>query len=378
MLDQPKCWTRAGAPFSNGSGLAGLAHLEIAGLAVRYGALLALDALDLEIGSGEMFVLLGGSGSGKTTLLRTLGGFIAPSAGRIVLGGQDITRLPPHRRPVNTTFQSYALFPHMSVADNVAFGLRRQGVAKGEIGPRVAALLALVRLGEFAGRRPDALSGGQRQRVALARALAPRPRLLLLDEPMSALDRSLREQTRQELLRVQRETGTTFVLVTHDQDEALSMATRIGLLHGGRLEQVGTPAEIYERPATRYVAAFMGGANILAATVVQAGPDAVLEVAGVGVVQAAGAAPGGMGTALHVALRPERLRLDADGPNTAAGAVEDIAYHGDTVQVSVRLGDGQVLTVNRPLGQGAAAGVPERGRPATVAWAPEACVLLAS
>ena len=361
-----------------GGVVTGLADLGIEGLVVRYGSLLALDGLDLVIESGEMFVLLGGSGSGKTTLLRCLGGFIAPSAGRIVLGGQDITHLPPHRRPVNTTFQSYALFPHMSVADNVAFGLRRQGVARAEIAARVAELLALVRLGDFAGRRPDALSGGQRQRVALARALAPRPRLLLLDEPMSALDRSLREQTRQELLRVQRETGTTFVLVTHDQDEALSMATRIGLLHGGRLEQVGTPAEIYEQPATRYVAEFMGGANILAATVRQAGPDAVLDVPGVGVVRASGVAPLPTGSALHVALRPERLRLDGDGPNRAEGTVEDIAYHGDTVQVSVRLGDGTVLSVNRPLGYGAAAGVPERGRAATVVWPPEACVLLAS
>ena len=238
-------------------------NVDVEGLTVRYGPATALDRLDLGIAAGEMFVLLGGSGSGKTTLLRALGGFIQPSAGRIVLGGQDITRLPPHRRPVNTTFQSYALFPHMNVADNVAFGLRRQGMARAEIASRVAALLDLVRLGEFAARRPDALSGGQRQRVALARALAPRPRLLLLDEPMSALDRGLREQTRRELLRVQRETGTTFVLVTHDQDEALSMATRIGLLHAGRLAQVGTPAEIYERPASRYVAAFMGAANIL-------------------------------------------------------------------------------------------------------------------
>ena len=237
--------------------MAAAADVRIERLVVRYGPVVALDGVDLAIGGGEMFVLLGGSGSGKTTLLRALGGFTAPSAGRILLGGQDITRLPPHRRPVNTTFQSYALFPHMSVADNIAFGLRRQGTPKAEIGPRVTELLRLVRLGEFASRKPDALSGGQRQRVALARALAPRPRLLLLDEPMSALDRNLREQTRQELLRVQRETGTTFVLVTHDQDEALAMATRIGLLHQGRLEQVGTPAEVYERPASRYVAAFM-------------------------------------------------------------------------------------------------------------------------
>ncbi len=354
-----------------------MAHVEIERLVVRYGLLTALDGIDLSIASGEMFVLLGGSGSGKTTLLRALGGFIQPASGRIVLGGQDITALPPHRRPVNTTFQSYALFPHMSVADNVAFGLRRQGAPKAEIGPRVTALLKLVRLEEFAGRRPEALSGGQRQRVALARALAPRPRLLLLDEPMSALDRNLREQTRQELLRVQRETGTTFVLVTHDQDEALAMATRIGLLHNGRLAQVGTPAEVYERPASRYVAAFMGGANILSGTVREAGPDAVLDIPPVGVVRACGPAPVAPGAAVHLALRAERLRLDdgADG-NRVTGTVADVAYRGDVVEVAVRLADGSVLNVLRPLGQGTAAGLPERGAAATVAWAPDACVML--
>jgi spermidine/putrescine ABC transporter ATP-binding subunit len=356
-----------------------VADLEVRRLAVKYGPVLALDDLDLSIGTGEMFVLLGGSGSGKTTLLRALGGFIVPSAGRIVLGGQDITGLPPHRRPVNTTFQSYALFPHMTVADNVAFGLRRQGVARAEIGKRVAELLRLVRLSEFAGRRPDALSGGQRQRVALARALAPRPRLLLLDEPMSALDRNLREQTRQELLRVQRETGTTFVLVTHDQDEALAMATRIGLLHQGRLEQVGTPAEIYERPVSRYVAEFMGGANILEARVVEAGPDAVLDVPGIGAVRARGMAAG---PAVCVALRPERLRLErlgvrGGGVNQASGTVSEVAYRGDVLEFGLRLADGTVLTVLHPLSEGTRGGVPARGDAATVSWPAEACVLLA-
>ena len=234
-------------------------HLSITGLSVRYGDWLALNALDLAIGKGELFVLLGGSGSGKTTLLRTLAGFLQPSTGRIMLGGRDITALPPHRRPVNTMFQSYALFPHMSVAANVGFGLRRQGMRGADLAARVRELLALVQMEAFADRKPDALSGGQRQRVALARSLAPRPDLLLLDEPLSALDRGLREATRAELVRVQRQLGTTFVVVTHDQDEALSMASRIGLLEKGRLAQVGTPTEIYERPATRSVAAFMGG-----------------------------------------------------------------------------------------------------------------------
>ena len=360
-----------------------MADVEITGLTVRYGPAVALDQLDLSIDSGEMFVLLGGSGSGKTTLLRALGGFIQPAAGRIVLAGQDITALPPHRRPVNTTFQSYALFPHMNVADNVGFGLRRQGVPRAEIARRVALLLDLVRLGEFAGRRPDALSGGQRQRVALARALAPRPRLLLLDEPLSALDRSLREQTRQELLRVQRETGTTFVLVTHDQDEALAMASRIGLLHAGRLAQVGTPAEIYERPASRFVAAFMGAANILPGTVRTVAPAAVLDLDGIGPAQAAGPAPAAAGSALHVALRPERLRIAlgaadgaAQGVNTAPGTVTDSAYRGGTMDHHVRLQGGAMLLVSQPLADGVGAGLLVPGSAVSVSWPPEACVLL--
>jgi len=346
---------------------------------VRYGPAVALDRLDLTIDSGEMFVLLGGSGSGKTTLLRALGGFIQPAAGRIVLAGQDITRLPPHRRPVNTTFQSYALFPHMDVAANVGFGLRRQGMARADIAKRVAALLDLVRLSEFAGRRPDALSGGQRQRVALARALAPQPRLLLLDEPLSALDRSLREQTRQELLRVQRETGTTFVLVTHDQDEALAMATRIGLLHQGRLAQVGTPADIYERPASRFVAAFMGAANILPGTVRTAGPGATLDLDGIGPAQAAGPAPGGVGSAVHVAIRPERLRIalgTANGVNTASGTVTESAYRGGTMDHHVRLSGGATLLVSQPLANGMGAALLAPGSGVAVSWPPDACVLL--
>jgi len=356
-----------------------LAALEVAGLSVRYGPAVALDRLDLTIESGELFVLLGGSGSGKTTLLRALGGFIQPAAGRIVLAGQDITRLPPHRRPVNTTFQSYALFPHMNVADNVGFGLRRQGMPRADIALRVASLLELVRLGEFARRKPDALSGGQRQRVALARALAPSPRLLLLDEPLSALDRSLREQTRQELLRVQRETGTTFVLVTHDQDEALSIATRIGLLHQGRLAQVGTPADIYERPASRYVAAFMGAANILPGTVRTAGPEAVLDLDGIGPARAAGPAPAAAGSALHVALRPERLRIApgaATGMNTAPGTVAESAYRGGTMDHHVRLRGGAMLLVSQPLAGGMGAALLAPGSAVAVSWPPEACVLL--
>ncbi len=332
---------------------------------MRYGAAVALDALDLSIAKGELFVLLGGSGSGKTTLLRTLGGFVPASAGRIMLGGQDITRLPPHRRPVNTTFQSYALFPHMSVADNVGYGLRRQGMPKAEIAGRVAELLDLVRLRDFAGRKPEALSGGQRQRVALARALAPRPRLLLLDEPLSALDRNLREQTRQELLRVQAETGATFVLVTHDQDEALAMATRIGLLHNGRLEQVATPADIYERPASRYVAEFMGAANILPGRADQGR----ITLDGIGPIQSA-AAPDGP---VHVALRPERLSF-GPGPNAVPGVIERSAYRGNAIEHTVRVGP-VALLVATPLTAGLGA-PPGPGSAVTVSWPADACVIL--
>ncbi len=345
------------------------AHLVIAGLAVRYGQAVALDRLELGIGRGELFVLLGGSGSGKTTLLRTLAGFVTPSAGSIVLGGRDITGLAPHRRPVNTMFQSYALFPHMTVAANVAFGLRRQGLREAEVRRRVAELLALVQMEAFAARRPDALSGGQRQRVALARSLAPRPELLLLDEPLSALDRNLRDATRSELVRVQRQLGTTFVMVTHDQEEALSMATRIGLLEGGRLAQVGTPADIYERPVSRSVATFMGAANILPARVRAAG---VVELPGLGAVAQADTA--GMSGDVHLALRPERLRLSregAAGTNAVSGQVVETAYRGVMVDHVVAAGTAR-LHVSRP----AAEGVLAPGEAVWLTWPAEACILL--
>ena len=220
-------------------------------------------SLDLTVRRNELFVLLGGSGSGKTTLLRAIAGFVRPESGRIVLDDADLSGLPPHRRPVNTMFQSYALFPHMSVAANIGFGLRQRGVSRAETRQRVEAMLALVRLEGFGGRRPGELSGGQQQRVALARSLAPSPRLLLLDEPLSALDQGLRRDTRAELVRLRRSLGISFVLVTHDQDEALEMADRIGVMRDGRMAQVGTPAELYELPADRFVAGFLGAANIL-------------------------------------------------------------------------------------------------------------------
>jgi spermidine/putrescine ABC transporter ATP-binding subunit len=351
------------------------ALLEITGLTVRYGATAAVDALDLSIARGELFVLLGGSGSGKTTLLRAVAGFVQPDAGRIMLDGQELAGVPPYRRPVNTMFQSYALFPHMTVAKNVAFGLR--GLARAAAEARVAEMLDLVAMTGYAARRPHQLSGGQQQRVALARSLAPNPSLLLLDEPLSALDRGLREQTRTELVALQRRLGIGFILVTHDQQEALTMATRIGVMQDGKLRQVGTPAEVYERPASRFVAEFLGAANILPARVRgRSGQGTDLEVLGQPVLAAADAPAG---EAVLLAIRPERLRIQPTAPaagNRLAGTVTLSAYAGDTLLHTVRLADGSEVRVSAPLGDGldAARVAPETA--VTLAWPPEACILL--
>jgi putrescine transport system ATP-binding protein len=277
--------------------------VAIEGLTKRFGTVTAVDNVDLTIERGELFALLGGSGCGKTTLLRMLAGLESPDSGRILIDGQDMTGVPAHRRPVNMMFQSYALFPHMNVADNVGYGLRREGVAKPEIATRVGEALALVQLTEFGRRKPSQLSGGQRQRVALARALVKRPKLLLLDEPLAALDRKLREGTRFGLVRLQEQLGLTFVVVTHDQEEAMSMASRLAVMNAGRIAQIGTPHDLYEHPATRFIADFIGIANIL-----DAGPNG------------------------WFALRPEKIQLAVDRPATthsASGKVIDIAYEGD-------------------------------------------------
>jgi putrescine transport system ATP-binding protein len=345
--------------------------LTVAGLTVRYGTTLALDHLDLTVRRNELFVLLGGSGSGKTTLLRTIAGFVRPESGRIVLDDADLSGLPPHRRPVNTMFQSYALFPHMSVAANIGFGLRQRGVSRADTRQRVEAMLALVRLEGFGGRRPGELSGGQQQRVALARSLAPSPRLLLLDEPLSALDQGLRRDTRAELVRLRRSLGVSFVLVTHDQDEALEMADRIGVMRDGRMAQVGTPAELYESPANRFVAGFLGAANILPCVV--DGVSVALPTLGVSV---RAAAPGVTGRGL-LALRAERLRIGGEPlPNAVYGVVTESAYAGDALAVSVRLADGTVFRVKRSLADGLGVASIEPGSRVRVGWQPEACMLL--
>jgi spermidine/putrescine ABC transporter ATP-binding subunit len=353
--------------------------LAVRGLRIRYGPVLAVESLDLDIHRGELFVLLGGSGSGKTTLLRAIAGFVRPEAGRIALDGTDLAPLPPHRRPVNTMVQSYALFPHMTVARNIGFGLRQQGLPRPEIARRVAEMLDLVSLEAYAARRPAELSGGQQQRVALARALAPHPALLLLDEPLSALDRGLREQTRQELVRLQRAIGTSFILVTHDQEEALTMAHRIGVMRDGRLAQIGTPAEVYERPNSRFVAEFLGAANILPAE--RRGSGLVLSSLGAAV-RAAALPPAG--EKLLLAVRPERLRLRPREKaqagdhrvNHLEGQVVERAYAGERLIHVVRLADGTLLRATQSLSDGLGAAVAAEGDAVTLSWDPEASILL--
>src|ERR1044071_7636506 len=273
----------------------------------RFGDFTAVDGLSLDIHEREFFALLGPSGCGKTTLLRMLAGFEAPDAGSVTLGGQDLAGIPPYRRPVNMMFQSYALFPHMTVAGNVAFGLKQDGLPKDEIAARVEEMLALVQLSGFAARKPDQLSGGQRQRVALARSLAKRPRVLLLDEALAALDRKLREETRFELKELQRRLETTFVIVTHDQDEAMTVADRIGVMNRGRLAQVGAPAEVYERPNSRWVAGFLGEVNLIEGRVTAVYPSFVI-VEREGIRLRVAHAPIAPGPAA-VALRPENVRV---------------------------------------------------------------------
>lgn len=364
--------------------------LRITGLKKHFGPIAALQGVDLEINPGEMFVLLGASGSGKSTLLRCIGGFETPDAGTIMLDNADITTAPPHRRPVNTMFQSYALFPHMTVAENIGFGLRQPGLRqpglgqpalgqaglpRAEIATRVAELLRLVRLTDHGTRRPRQLSGGQQQRVALARALARQPKLLLLDEPLSALDPELREQTRAELSALQRQLGMTFITVTHDQEEALAMATRIGVMRDGILEQTGTPEELYERPATRFVAEFLGAANILPAVVKEVGTRGTLLRLGSGAAIRV-TMKGPLGKQVFLALRPERLRLDGSAANTLEGIITSTEYRGGILQVSVRLPDGPILRINHTLSEGIAAAVVQIGAPAKVSFPPEAGIVL--
>ncbi|WP_410492144.1 ABC transporter ATP-binding protein [Bosea sp. 685] len=318
--------------------------VEFRNVTKRFGAVTAVDGLSLALYPREFFALLGPSGCGKTTLMRMLAGFERPDSGEILLDGIDITAVPPHLRPVNMMFQSYALFPHLSVSDNIGYGLKREGLAKAEIARRVAQMLALVKLEGLGARRPDQLSGGQRQRVALARSLAKRPKLLLLDEPMAALDRKLREATQFELMDLQSTLGTAFMVVTHDQDEAMTMADRMAVMDHGRLVQIGPPDVIYEAPVNRYVAEFVGDINVLEGRVSLVDGDLVrVETAVAGPLEldedAASFVPG---DALLIGLRPEKIALSHDEPaqglNKVKGEIWDIGYLGDVTMIQVMVG----------------------------------------
>ncbi|MCC6303963.1 MAG: ABC transporter ATP-binding protein [Rhodobacteraceae bacterium] len=349
--------TTAGAGAARpraGAGGAGPAAVALRDVAKTYGrgahAVEALRGVSFEIRDNEFFTLLGPSGCGKTTLLRAIAGFEQASAGAILLFGADIVDVPAHRRPVNTVFQHYALFPHMTVAANVAFGLRRLRRPEGEIARQVAAMLALVKMEALADRLPGQLSGGQKQRVALARALAPAPKVLLLDEPLSALDLKLRQAMRQELKQIQATTGITFIFVTHDQEEALSMSDRIAVMSEGRVQQIGPPAEIYEHPANRFVAGFVGDANFIPATVVGEEGGRVRCRTPAGLVLAAGAAPsppGGRGTVLFV--RPEKVGLVPAGQGTVEGRVRGLQYLGDAVLIEIDIGEALPLVASERM-----------------------------
>ncbi|MFO1149065.1 MAG: ABC transporter ATP-binding protein [Alsobacter sp.] len=347
-----------------------------------FGGIAAVDGVTLNIHEREFFCLLGPSGCGKTTLMRMVAGFETPDAGRILLGGQDLAALPPHRRPVNMMFQSYALFPHMSVEANVAFGLKQDGLPRDEIAARVAAMLRLVQLTGLERRRPDQLSGGQRQRVALARALVKRPKVLLLDEPLGALDKKLREETQFELMDLQVELGTTFIMVTHDQDEAMAMADRIAMMERGRLVQVGTPPEIYEAPATREVAAFVGDITLFDGCVAEhAGGTVEVDCPAVGArLAVATDRPVRAGEAVCVGVRPEKLSLWAqrpgDAPNVLEGVVWDIGYLGDWTLFRVRLATGATVKVARPNAGRQAGAIAWEDR-VWLTFEPAAAVLLA-
>ncbi|MCA0922335.1 ABC transporter ATP-binding protein [Pseudooceanicola nanhaiensis] len=296
--------------------------LSLSDVEKHFGRVKAVDGVSLDIVENEFFALLGASGSGKTTLLRMLAGFELPTGGQIVLDGKDVSQVPPNRRPVNLMFQSYALFPHMSVAKNIAYGLEMEGLLRREITARVGEILEVIQLAPLANRKPDQLSGGQRQRVALARALVKRPRLLLLDEPLGALDKKLRGEMQLELKRIQAEFGITFIVVTHDQEEALVMADRIAILKDGRLLQSGTPREIYEYPETRYAADFIGQMNFIPVT--RSG-DLLFARNGARI---GGVIPAEAPEALVAAVRPERLYLDAEAENVVTGTVRSTAYLG--------------------------------------------------
>jgi spermidine/putrescine transport system ATP-binding protein len=351
--------------------------VRLSNVTKTFGEFVAVDDLTLEIAEGEFFSLLGPSGCGKTTTLRMIAGFEEPTRGEISVAGEPVRGVPPYRRPVNTVFQSYAIFPHLNVFDNVAFGLRRAGVKGEELRQRVTEACAMVQLEGFEKRRPGMLSGGQQQRVALARALVNRPKVLLLDEPLGALDLKLRKEMQLELKSLQHEVGITFVYVTHDQEEALTMSDRIAVMNEGRVQQVADPATLYELPRNRFVASFIGQTNVFSGTVESASGDRVTLRTRAGASIEAVAAEGDAaeaGSEAHAAVRPEKVRFGADGENSLPGVVKQLVYLGVSTQYIVQLEDGTTLVLyqqNVHDGSG-----PREGEGVSVTWDARNCRVL--
>lgn len=332
--------------------------LQIKRIVKKFDDVFAVDEVTLDIQKGEIFALLGSSGCGKSTLLRMLAGFETPTSGQILLAGQDIVGLAPYERPINMMFQSYALFPHLTVWDNIAFGLHRDGMPKPQIEERVTQMLELVQLKQYAKRKPHQLSGGQQQRVALARSLAKRPKLLLLDEPLGALDAKLRQRTQLELVDIIEQVGVTCVMVTHDQEEAMTMATRIGVMSEGKILQIGAPSDIYETPNCRFVADFIGTVNLFKGAVVRDEPDHVVIETPECKHYVSHGITGTSGMEVHVAVRPEKMSISATAPtdaerespaevgfNMAQGVIDDLAYLGSLTTYHVKLDAGMVVKV---------------------------------
>src|SRR5258705_7058480 len=358
-IDAPKTDVPAtpARPSPPADAAADMPLLRIEGVSKNFGSFRAVDRLSLDIGAGEFFALLGPSGCGKTTLLRMLAGFETPDEGRILLGGRDIAPVLPHERPVNMMFQNYALFPHLNVRDNIAFGLKRAGMSRAAIDTRVAEMVALVKLEGMEKRKPDQLSGGQKQRVALARSLARRPKVLLLDEPLAALDKKLRESPQLDLMELQRKLGMTFIIVTHDQEEAMTMAGRIGVMDAGRLDQVASPRELYEAPASRWIAEFVGDINLFEGQIqpresFTMAPRLTIATRHAGTVYVAEPREPVTKTNVCVAVRPEKVKLSRRGPvssdNTQAlnrleGVVTDVSYLGGLTTYKVKLDSGATL-----------------------------------
>ncbi len=361
------------------------AFLQIRDIVKDFDGHKAVNHVSIDIKKGEIFALLGSSGCGKTTLLRMLAGFETPSSGSILLDGQDLAGLPPYERPLNMMFQSYALFPHLTVADNIAFGLRRDGLPANEVATRVAAMLKLVQLEKFGQRKPHQLSGGQQQRVALARSLAKKPQLLLLDEPLGALDKKLREETQIELVNIIHEVGVTCVMVTHDQEEAMTMATRIAVMNEGRLLQVGAPAEIYETPANRFAADFIGNVNLMDGTLVKDEIDHVLVRCADCTHYVGHGITGTEGIPVAVALRPEKIRISREAPSPAdgeynhvRGTVKDTAYFGSFTVYHLALASGAVLKISASNTERHRDHAFRVGDVAWASWSPTAQVVLTS